>query len=150
MLMNTLLFKEAMLTYQDDNIFAKILRGELPAYKVYEDEHSLAFMDIMPQTPGHTLVISKTPAENLFDISAEALAYTIATTQKVAKAVKKATKAGGIMIAQLNDATAGQTVFHLHFHILPRYDGIDLNMHARQGADQRELAEWAGRISAAL
>lgn len=138
------------MTYQIDNIFARILRGELPAQKVYEDEHTLAFMDIMPQVPGHTLVIPKEPAENLFDISPEALAQTISATQTIAKAVKQAANASGIMIAQLNDAAAGQTVFHLHFHILPRHDGIDLNMHARQSANQQELADWAKRIRAAL
>lgn len=138
------------MAYQSDNIFAKILAGELPAHKVYEDEHSFAFMDLMPQAPGHTLVIPKHPAEDLFDVPANALAHTITTTQRIATAVKAAFKAQGIMIAQLNGAAAGQTVFHLHFHIIPRSDGADFGIHARDMAPATELAEHAQRIIAAL
>ena len=138
------------MAYQDDNIFAKIIEGALPAHRVFEDEHSLAFMDIMPQAPGHTLVIPKAPAENLFDIAPTLLANTMTTTQRVARAVKEAFNADGIMIAQLNGPAAGQTVFHLHFHILPRNDGADFGMHARDMAPHDELAAHAAKIIAAL
>ena len=136
--------------YDNDNIFAKILSNELPAHKVYEDDHSLAFMDIMPQVEGHTLVIPKTPCIHLFDAPAAILQPIIVTTQKVAAAVKQAFAAEGIMIAQLNGVAAGQTVFHLHFHILPRHEGIDLSLHNRTQANQEALAEHASRIRAAL
>jgi histidine triad (HIT) family protein len=139
-----------IMSYRDDNVFARILRGELPAHKVYEDEHTLAFMDIMPQAEGHTLVIPKCPAENLFDVPPEYLARTIATTQRVARAVKQAFTAEGIMIAQLSGAAAGQTVFHIHFHILPRFSGIDFRMHARDMAAPEVLAEHARRVREAL
>ena len=138
------------MAYQDDNIFAKIIDGALPAHRVFEDEHSLAFMDVMPQAPGHTLVIPKAPAENLFDIDPAVLAHTITTTQRVARAVKEAFSAEGIMIAQLNGPAAGQTVFHLHFHILPRNAGADFGMHARDMAPPEELAAHAAKIVAAL
>lgn len=138
------------MAYQDDNIFAKIIEGALPAHRVFEDEHSLAFMDVMPQAPGHTLVIPKAPAENLFDIAPTLLANTMTTTQRVARAVKEAFNADGIMIAQLNGPAAGQTVFHLHFHILPRNDGADFGMHARDMAPHDELAAHAAKIIAAL
>jgi len=136
--------------YADDNIFAKIVRGEIPSYRVYEDEQTLAFMDVMPQVPGHTLVIPKYPAENLHDVDPEYLAATICVTQTVAAAVKKAFDAPGIMIAQLNGAAAGQTVFHLHFHILPRSDGLQLKLHAREMEDAAVLEEHAERIRKAL
>ena len=138
------------MAYADDNIFAKILRDEAPAHRVYEDEHSLAFMDVMPQAPGHTLVIPKAPAENLFDVPADILAATIQTTQTVAAAVKRAFACEGVMIAQLNGAAAGQTVFHLHFHILPRASGADFGMHARDMAPADTLAEHARRVREAL
>jgi len=136
--------------YADDNIFAKIVRGEIPSYRVYEDEQTLAFMDVMPQVPGHTLVIPKYPAENLHDVDPEYLAATICVTQTVAAAVKKAFDAPGIMIAQLNGTAAGQTVFHLHFHILPRTDGLQLKLHAREMEDAAVLEEHAERIRKAL
>jgi histidine triad (HIT) family protein len=117
---------------------------------VYEDEHTLAFMDIMPQAEGHTLVIPKYPAENLFDVPPEFLASTIATTQRVARAVRQAFAAEGVMIAQLSGAAAGQTVFHIHFHILPRSSGIDFRMHARDMAPPDVLAEHARRVRDAL
>ena len=138
------------MTYDPDNIFARILRGDAPAHVVYDDDHTLAFMDVMPQVEGHTLVIPKAPGENLFDTAPEALAHTIRTTQKVAAAVRSAFSADGIMIAQLNGAAAGQSVFHLHFHIMPRQHGIDLRMHARDMADPQVLAEHAERIRSAL
>ena len=138
------------MSYQSDNVFAKILDGELPSHTVYEDEHCKAFMDLMPQAPGHTLVIPKAPAENLFDVPVEALQHTIAATQRVAAAVKSAFAAEGVMIAQLNGAAAGQTVFHLHFHIIPRSGGADFGIHARDMADGAVLAEHAQRIRAEL
>lgn len=138
------------MAYDPDNIFARILRGEAPAHVVYEDDYSLAFMDVMPQVEGHTLVIPKAPGENLFDVPPDALAQTIQATQKVAAAVRSAFSASGIMIAQLNGAAAGQTVFHLHFHILPRQHGIELRMHARDMADPAVLAEHAERVRSAL
>lgn len=138
------------MSYDPNNVFAKILAGELPAHKVYEDAHTLAFMDIMPQVDGHTLVIPKVATENLFDAPVDALGATIRTTQVVAAAVKAAFEAPGVMIAQLNGPAAGQTVFHLHFHIIPRHEGADMRMHARDPADQARLAEHAARIRAAL
>jgi histidine triad (HIT) family protein len=138
------------MAYDRNNVFARILRGEIPAHKVCEDAHTLAFMDVMPQADGHTLVIPKHPAENLFDLSPDALAATILTTQRVARAVQKAFDAPGIMLVQLNGAPAGQSVFHIHFHIVPRHAGIDLRFHARDMADHGILAEHANRVRAAL
>jgi histidine triad (HIT) family protein len=136
--------------YDERNVFARILRGEAPAHVVYEDEHSIAFMDLMPQVDGHTLVVPRSPAVDLFDIEADALAELIRATQHVAHGVRAAFAAPGIMIAQLSGAAAGQSVFHLHFHILPRSHGIDLKLHARTVADANLLAEHARRIRAAL
>ena len=138
------------MAYDPNNVFAKILRGEMPSIKVYEDDHTYAFMDVMPQTPGHTLVIPKVEAENLFDLPSEAAGHLIQTTQKVAAAVKKGLNAPGIMIAQLNGAPAGQTVFHIHFHIIPREEGVDMKFHAREMADMDALAALAEKIKAAL
>ena len=134
------------MTYDPGNIFARILRGEVPAHKVFEDTHTLAFMDVMPQSEGHTLVIPKCATENLFDLSPESLAATILTTQRVARAVKKAFDAPGIMVGQLNGREAGQSVFHTHFHVVPRYDGIDLRFHARDMADAQVLAGHARKF----
>lgn len=138
------------MAYLDDNIFAKILREEMPSHRVCENEHALAFMDVMPQVPGHTLVIPKFPSENLFDCDPEFLAATICMTQTVAGAVKVAFDAPGIMVAQLSGAAAGQTVFHLHFHILPRHDGIEFKLHARDMEDGDVLAAHALKIREAL
>lgn len=138
------------MAYDPSNIFARILRGEIPAHKVHEDAFTLAFMDVMPQSDGHTLVIPKYAAENLFDLPPESLAATILATQRVARAVKKAFDAPGLMIAQLNGRGAGQSVFHIHFHIVPRYEGIDLRFHAREMADPTVLAQHAAKIRAAL
>ena len=138
------------MVYDNDNIFAKILRGEAPALKVYEDDFSLAFMDVMPQVAGHTLVIPKDPTEDIFDADPVILGHTMATVQKVGVAVKRAFDVPGIMLAQLNGKAAGQTVFHLHFHILPRAGGVDLKMHAGAMADFAELEVHAQRIKAAL
>ena len=138
------------MAYDPSNVFARILRGEIPAHKVHEDEHTLAFMDVMPQSEGHTLVIPKAAAENIFELEPDALAATILATQRVARAARRAFDAPGVMIAQLNGAGAGQTVFHIHFHVIPRYDGIDLRFHARGMADPQVLAAHAARIRAAL
>jgi histidine triad (HIT) family protein len=138
------------MAYDPSNVFARILRGEIPAHKVLEDAHTLAFMDVMPQADGHTLVIPKSAAENIFELDPAALAATILATQRVARAVKKAYDAPGVMIAQLNGAGAGQTVFHIHFHVIPRHEGIDLRFHARGMADPDLLAAHAARIRAAL
>ena len=125
------------MAYNEDNIFAKILRNEVPSHRVYEDEQTLAFMDVMPQVPGHTLVIPKYPCEGLLDCDPAYLAATMRVTQTIAGAVKRAFDAPGMMIAQLNGAAAGQTVFHLHFHVLPRHDGLQLKLHARDMEDPR-------------
>ena len=138
------------MAYDSNNIFARILRGEIPAVKVYEDAKTLAFMDVMPQADGHTLVIPKEDAENLFDLSPAGAAAMMATTQKVAKAVKKALDAPGIMIAQLNGSPAGQSVFHVHFHIIPKSAGVDFRLHARQMEDPAKLKALAEKIKAAL
>ena len=138
------------MAYDPSNVFARILRGEIPAHKVHEDEHTLAFMDVMPQSEGHTLVIPKAAAENIFELEPDALAATILATQRVARAARRAFDAPGVMIAQLNGAGAGQTVFHIHFHVIPRYEGIDLRFHARGMADPQVLAAHAARIRAAL
>lgn len=138
------------MAYDKNNIFAKILRGEAPCFKVYEDAHTLAFMDIMPQAEGHTLVIPKEPAESIFDLSPEGAAAAMRTTKKVAAAVKEVTGAPGLMIAQLNGVDAGQTVFHIHFHVIPRTGGIDLKLHALQTADFEKLKALGAKIAAAI
>jgi histidine triad (HIT) family protein len=138
------------MTYDSNNVFAKILRGEIPSIKVYEDAKTLAFMDVMPQADGHVLVIPKENAENVFELSPEGAAELMATTQKVAKAVKKGLNTPGIMIAQLNGAPAGQSVFHVHFHIIPRSGGADFRLHARQMENPETLKALAEKIKAAL
>jgi histidine triad (HIT) family protein len=136
--------------YDPNNIFAKIVRGEAPCFKVYEDAHTIAFMDIMPQAEGHTLVIPKEGAESIFDLSPDAAAALIKTTKKVAAAVKEVTNAPGMLLAQLNGAAAGQTVFHIHFHIIPRSNGLDLKLHAREKADFEKLKALAAKIAATV
>lgn len=136
--------------YDANNVFAKILRGEIPAAKVYETEHVLAFMDAMPQSDGHTLVIPKIEARNFFDVEPAALTELIKATQIVARAVKRAFDPDGVRIAQFNDPAAGQTVFHLHFHIIPCYEGKELRSHSRGMADPAVLAEQAEKVKAAL
>jgi histidine triad (HIT) family protein len=138
------------MTYDPNNVFAKILRGEIPSHKVYEDAHTLAIMDVMPQADGHTLVIPKEPAANVFDLSPDMAAHLIQSTQKVARAVKSAMNAPGIMILQLNGADAGQSVFHIHFHIVPRRSGLDLKFHARSMEDPAVLKAHAEKIRAAM
>jgi len=138
------------MSYDTNNIFAKILRGEIPCHKVYEDEHTLAFMDVMPQADGHTLVIPKMPSRNLLDADPKALGALMASVQKVAAAAKQAFGAEGILVQQFNEPAAGQTVFHLHFHVLPRSTGTALRPHSGKMADHAILAEHAARIRTAL
>jgi histidine triad (HIT) family protein len=138
------------MAYDTNNIFARIVRGEIPCHKVYEDDDTLAFMDIMPQAEGHTLVIPKNAGEDIHSTPPESLAAAVRTTQKIARAVKKAFGPPGIMVAQLNGPAAGQSVFHLHFHVVPRYAGKDLGLHATKQADPAVLAEHAARLRAAL
>lgn len=135
-----------MTAYDPSNIFAKILRGEIPCHKVYEDQATLAFMDVMPQAKGHVLVIPKNPACNIFDVAPGELNAVMATVQKLARAVKKAFDSGGVLIMQFNEAPAGQTVFHFHVHIIPRYEGVPLVQHGRQMADPAELSDHARMI----
>ena len=134
------------MAYDPNNIFAKILRGEADAHVVLDEEHCLAFMDLMPQSPGHTLIIPREPAENIFDLSGRSLSVLVATTQRIARVVKAAFNPAGIMLLQLNGADAGQTVFHIHFHVIPRYPGEGLTLHARAVADAAELKDHAARI----
>lgn len=138
-------------TYDPDNIFAKILRGEIPNATVYEDEDILSFMDAFPQSRGHTLVIPKAPSRNLLDTDPKVLANVIAKTQLIARAVNKALNPDGITVTQYNGAPAGQTVFHLHFHIIPRYTGCALGSHGvGQMADIEELTALAAKIKTTL
>ena len=136
--------------YDRNNVFAKILRGEVASVKVYEDDKTLAFMDVMPQAEGHVLVVPKEAAENIFDLSAEGAAALIATTQKVARAVKNGLTVPGVMLAQLNGEAAGQSVFHMHFHIIPRRGGVDMKLHARDMVDPKTLEPVAAKIRSAL
>lgn len=138
------------MNYDPHNPFARILRGELPCVKVYEDASTLAIMDIMPQAEGHVLVLPKEPAAELFGLSDEAAAACIRTTKKVAAAVKTALGAPGIMLAQFNGSAAGQTVAHVHFHIVPRTHAAALAPHAAVAADTDRLRALADRIIAAL
>lgn len=136
--------------YDQSNVFARILRGEIPAFKVYEDAQALAFMDAMPQSDGHTLVIPKVAARNLFDIAPAALADLIKATQYVARGVQQAFEPEGMRIIQFNEAAAGQTVFHIHFHILPCYESVAMRGHGRDWADKDVLAEHAEKVRTAL
>ncbi|WP_313616122.1 HIT family protein [Agrobacterium sp.] len=136
--------------YDDNNIFAKILRGEIPCHKVYEDDDTLAFMDVMPQAPGHLLVIPKTGSRNLFDADPAVLAKTLPVVQKLANAAKEAFDADGVYIAQFNEPAAGQTVFHLHFHVVPRKEGIPLKPHSGTMEDGAVLAANAQKVRDAL
>ena len=138
------------MSYDPSNIFGKILRGEIPAHRVYEDTTALVMMDIFPQSRGHTLIVPKAPSRNLLDADPTALAAVIPLVQKVANAVKQATGADGIRLAQFNEAPAGQTVFHLHFHVIPVYEGVALGAHGGGKADDADLAALARDIAAAL
>jgi len=154
-----------MPNYDPNNIFAKILRGELPSYKVYEDDKAIAelpsykvyeddkaiaFLDIMPRSPGHTLVLPKAPARNILDIGADDLAHVMMTTQKIAKAAIKAFSADGITIQQFNEGAGGQVVFHLHVHIIPRKVGVVMKPPASEKEKPEVLAEHAKMLTAAL
>ena len=138
-------------TYDPDNIFAKIIRGEMPAVKVFEDDQVLAFMDVFPQSRGHVLVISKTSqARNLLEAETKTLGRLIGAVQKVSQAVTTALRPDGLVITQFNGTPAGQTVFHLHFHIIPRYEGQALGRHGEGMADVEDLKTLAETIAAAL
>jgi len=139
-----------MMAYDQSNIFAKILRGEIPCVKVYEDAKTLAFMDVMPEADGHVLVVPKEPAENILDLSPDGLAVVMAATQKVAKAVDKALEPDGILLKQYNRAAAGQSVFHIHFHIVPRYEGVPLAPHGKVMVQAAVLEPIAAKIRSAL
>ena len=134
------------MTYDPNNVFAKVLRGELPCHKIYEDEDTLAFLDIMPRAEGHALVITKEKARDLFDIKPAALARLMAVVQKLAPKIQDAMGADGVLIQQFNGAAAGQTVFHLHVHIIPRKEGEALKPHAGNLEDQAKLAATAKKI----
>jgi histidine triad (HIT) family protein len=135
-----------MADYDPDNIFAKILRGEIPSHKIYEDEHTLAFMDVMPQCDGHCLVVPKVPSRGLLDADPAVLARTMTVVQKVARAAVKAFNADGFQVRQYNEPAGGQTVFHLHFHIMPMKEGVPLKPHSGKMADHALLAKGAEAI----
>ena len=137
------------MSYDNNNIFARILRGELPCFKVYEDDYTLAFMDIMPQADGHTLVIPKFAAETLLDIPADALSHTMVTVQKVMSALKSTLGVEGVVLMQLNGEAAGQTVPHLHFHLIPEHL-TKLKGHGAAQGDMEKIKALAAKISAAL
>jgi len=139
-----------MSKYEPNNIFAKILRGELPAHKVYEDDKTFAFLDIMPRAPGHTLVIPKSPARTFLDISPDDLADLIKVTQKIAKAAVTVFSADGLTIQQFNEPAGGQVVFHLHIHVIPRRNGVPLKPPASVKEDPAVLSDQALRLAAAL
>lgn len=135
-------------SYDPNNIFARILRGDLPCHKVYEDEHVLAIMDIMPRGDGHTLVLPKTPARNILDIDADVLANLMKGVQTVARAAKAAFNADGLTIQQFSESAGGQVVFHIHVHVIPRWDGVRLRPHTGEMAPNTELAAQAAKIRA--
>lgn len=139
-----------MTAYDPNNIFAKILRGEFSCYKVYEDDHTLAFLDIMPRTPGHTLVIPKAPARNIFDITADDYGHVARTAHRIAAAARSAFAADGITIGQYSEAAGGQVVFHLHMHVMPRHDNVGLLPPASRKEDPKVLEDNATKLIAAL
>ena len=139
-----------MAEYDNDNIFAKLLRGEIPSIRLYEDEHAVAIMDVMPQAPGHVLVIPRAPSRNLLDADPEVLAKTIPVVQKLARAVKAAFDADGVFVGQFNEAAAGQTVYHLHFHVVPRREGVEMKRHSDGMEDMEVLKANAEKILTAL
>lgn len=139
-----------MTAYDTQNIFAKILRGEIPNHTIYEDDHVLAMMDVMPQADGHALVLPKAPCRNLLDANPDDFSALFAVVQKVAKAAKHVFSADGITIQQFNEAAGGQSVFHLHVHVIPRHEGMPLKPHTGQMADQAVLAQQAERYRAAI
>jgi histidine triad (HIT) family protein len=139
-----------MPSYDSNNIFAKILRGELPAHKVYEDEKAFAFLDIMPRAPGHTLVIPKSPARTFLDIAPDDLAHVIKVTQRIARAAVSVFASDGLTIQQFNEPAGGQVVFHLHVHVIPRQNGVPLKPPASYKEEPAVLSEQALRLAAAL
>ncbi len=139
-----------MAAYDQNNIFAKIIRGELPAQKVYEDDKTIAFLDIMPRAPGHTLVIPKAPARNLLDVKPDDLAHVMQVAQKIAQAGMKAFGADGVTIQQFNEKAGGQVVFHLHVHVIPRKEGEAMKPPATFKETQENLAAHAEKLRAAL
>lgn len=139
-----------MTAYDPDNIFARMVRGEIPAHKVFEDDKVLAIMDIFPQSRGHLLVIPKAASRNLLDADPAALSVAITYIQRFARAVKKALNPAGLRVMQFNEAPAGQSVFHLHFHIIPVWEGVALGRHGEGRADDAELVDLARQIAAAL
>ncbi|WP_321503059.1 HIT domain-containing protein [Breoghania sp.] len=136
--------------YDDQNVFAKILRGELPCHKVYEDETTLAFMDVMPRGDGHVLVIPKAPSRNIYDIATNDLTALIQSVQKLARAAVAAFEADGCTIQQFSEEAGGQAVFHTHFHVIPRFAGVSLRPHTGEMGDQDTLASQAEQIRRAL
>jgi histidine triad (HIT) family protein len=139
-----------MISYDPNNVFAKILRGELPCFKVYEDDRALAFLDIMPRAPGHTLVIPKAPAQNILDVTADDFAHVMQIAQRVAKAGMKVFNAGGITLLQFSEPAGGQVVFHLHIHVIPRKDKVELRPPETYKAPASELGEHAAKLAAAM
>lgn len=139
-----------MTTYDPDNIFGKIIRGEIPNHTIYEDDEVLVFMDVLPMSDGHCLVVPKAPSRNLLDADAATLSKLMPVVQKIARAAKSAMNADGMLIQQFNEKTAGQTVFHLHIHIVPVFEGKTLARHADKMADNDLLADQAKRIAAAI
>jgi histidine triad (HIT) family protein len=139
-----------MPSYDPNNIFAKILRGELPAYKVFEDDKAFAFLDIMPRAPGHTLVIPKSPVRTILDIAPDDLAHLIKATQTIARAVVKLFGADGLTIHQFNEPAGGQVVFHLHIHVIPRKTAVALKPPASVKEDPAVLSDQALKLAAAL
>jgi histidine triad (HIT) family protein len=140
----------AMTEYDDQNIFAKILRGEIPCYKVYENPHTLAFLDIMPRSPGHTLVIPKASARGILDIAADDFAEVARTVKKIAVAAVKALDAEGVIVQQFSEAASGQVVFHLHMHVMPMRTGVDLLPPQTRKENTKVLQDHAAKIIAAL
>ena len=139
-----------MASYNPNNVFAKVLRGELPSHKVYEDNRAFAFLDIMPRTPGHTLVIPKTSARNILDVAPDDLAHVMKVVQKIAKAGMKVFNADGITVQQFSEPAGGQVVFHLHVHVMPRKEGVPLKPPASVKEDPAVLSDQALRLAAAL
>ena len=138
------------MAYDSNNIFARILRGDAPCIKICENETALAIMDVMPQADGHVLVLPKAPAEQIYELPVEAGAAAMAMVQQVAAALRRALNPDGLLVAQFNGAAAGQTVPHVHFHLIPRSEGQELRMHAREMANMAHLEALAERIRAAL
>jgi histidine triad (HIT) family protein len=139
-----------MPAYDTNNVFAKILRGEFPCHKIYEDDKAMAFLDIMPRAPGHTLVLPKAPARNLLDIDPSDLAHVHQVAQKVAKAAMKVFSADGITIQQFNEPAGGQVVFHLHVHVVPRHVGVPMKPPASVKEEPSVLADQALKLAAAM